>query len=406
MEEIVDLKNVEYDLVEIIDKKNIIENTMDIEVENTHRYILKNGIVSHNSVSILTQTTSGIEPVFLVAYKRRRKINPQEKDARIDFIDKQGDAWQEYQVFHEKFEIWLKINGYNVEEVKKMSSEDLDKLIEISPYYKATSADVDWVKNVEMQGLLQKHVDHSISKTINLPADATEELVAKVYETGWRVGCKGLTVYRDGCRSGVLVSNKEEKTKKAITENHALKRPKSINADVWTFQNNYEKWVAIVGKIAPTECEVEIPYELFTGKLDSFPIPSYVEEGQIIKRKIKNEEGEEVSIYDFRYIDKDGYPVEMAGLSRSFNEEYWNYAKLISAILRHGMPMQYAVSLVSTLKLQGDMLNTWKNGVVRILKRYVEDGIISNDKCEVCGSKLTYVEGCLKCNGCGYSKCS
>jgi ribonucleoside-diphosphate reductase alpha chain len=367
-------------------------------------------IAPTGSVSILTQTTSGIEPVFLPNYMRRRKINPQEKDARIDFTDKQGDTWQEYPVFHHKFETWLQVNGYNVEEIKKMTSAEINKIVEKSPYYKATSADVDWVKKVEMQGRIQKHVDHSISVTVNLPSDVTEELVSKVYETGWRVGCKGLTVYRDGCRSGVLISStKEEKPKKSF-DNNARKRPKVVNADVWTFNNNYEKWVAIVGRLAPEGMEQteenELPYELFTGKLDSFPIPSYVEKGQVIKRKIKDKEGKDVSVYDFRYVDKDGYPVEMAGLSRSFNEEYWNYAKLISAILRHGMPMQYAVNLINSLKLQGDMLNTWKNGVVRTLRKYVSNGTISQDTCEICGAKLVYVEGCLKCNSCGqFSKC-
>lgn len=395
------------------EKKNPFIQRIKEEDEGLYKEMMTYGrrnialltIAPTGSVSILTQTTSGIEPVFLPNYMRRRKINPQEKDARVDFIDKQGDSWQEYPVFHHKFETWLEINGYNVEEVKKMSAADITKIVEKSPYYKATSADVDWVKKVEMQGKIQKHVDHSISVTVNLPNDATEELVAKVYETGWRVGCKGLTVYRDGCRSGVLIANKEEKTKKTF-ESHAIKRPKAVNADVWTFQNNYEKWVAIVGKIAPEASSEEIPYELFTGKLDSFPIPPYVEKGQIIKRKVKNEEGKEVSIYDFRYVDKDGYPVVMAGLSRSFNEEYWNYAKLISAILRHGMPMPYVVNLIEGLKLNGDSLNTWKNGVVRTLKKYIKDGTVSQDTCEHCGAKLIYVEGCLKCNSCGqYSKC-
>jgi len=362
-------------------------------------------IAPTGSVSIVTQTTSGIEPVFLLNYKRRRKINPQEKDARVDFTDKQGDCWQEYPVFHHKFDVWLQANGYNLEDVKKMTDEEISKIVEKSPYYKATSADVDWVKKVEMQGKMQKHVDHSISVTVNLPNEVTEELVAKVYETGWKVGCKGLTVYRDGSRSGVLISNKEEKPKKTF-ESHAVKRPKTVNADVWTFQNNYEKWVAIVGKVSPAEGIDEMPYELFTGRLDSFPIPSYVEKGQVIKRRIKDKKGQDISVYDFRYVDKDGYPVEMAGLSRAFNEEYWNYAKLISAILRHGMPMHYVVALIGGLKLKGDSLNTWKNGVDRTFRRYIKDGTISQDTCEVCGAKLMYVEGCLKCNSCGqYSKC-
>lgn len=363
-------------------------------------------IAPTGTASLMTQTTSGIEPVFLPIYMRRRKINPQEKDVRIDFTDKQGDNWQEYPVFHHKFGIWLEVNGYNIEEIKKMSSADLQKIVEKSPYYKATSNDVDWIKKVEMQGRIQKHVDHSISVTVNLPKDVSEDLVAKVYETGWRVGCKGLTVYRDGCRSGVLFSGKEEKPK-AGRKNHAPKRPRILSADVIAFQNKYEKWVAVVGKhdfeIENGELE---PFEIFTGKLESFSIPSYVEKGQIIKRKVKNEDGTEYSVYDFKYIDKDGYPVEMAGLSRSFDEEFWNYAKLISAILRHGMPMEYVVSTVESLKLKGDSLNTWQNGVIRILKKYIKDGTESSDKCPSCGAKLVYIEGCLKCEACGkFSKC-
>ena len=363
-------------------------------------------IAPTGTVSMMTQTTSGIEPVFLPSYTRRRKINPQEKGTKIDFTDKSGDSWQEYQVFHHKFETWLEINGYNVEDVKKMSSSEISEVVKNSPYYKATSADVDWVKKVEMQGKIQKHVDHSISVTVNLPNDVTEEMVAKVYETGWRAGCKGLTVYRDGSRSGVLVSSKDEKQNKKTYENNAAKRPKIVNCDVFTFQNNYEKWVAVVGKVAPFDGADEVPYELFTGRLEAFPIPSYVEKGQVIKRKSKNGNGQDTSVYDFKYTDKDGYSVEMAGLSRSFNEEYWNYAKLISAILRHGMPIQYVLNLISSLKLKGDSLNTWKSGVERVLRKYIKDGTESADICEICGAKLVYVEGCLKCNSCGqFSKC-
>jgi len=359
-------------------------------------------IAPTGSVSVLTQTTSGVEPAFMVYYKRRRKINPHEKDAKVDFVDKQGDSWQEYSVFHHKFAIWLENNDYNVDDIKLLSSSEIEKIVEKSPYHKATSADVDWVKKVEMQGMLQKEVDHSISTTVNLPKEVTKELVSKVYETAWKVGCKGLTVYRDGSRSGILISNKEVKIKKSF-ENNAVKRPKIIEADVWKFFNNSEKWVAIVGKIPILDTEESTPYELFTGKLDSFNIPSYVEKGQIIKRKIKGER----SVYDFKYVDKDGYSVEMAGLSRSFKEEYWNYAKLISAILRHGMPIQYIVTLVDGLSLDGDFLNTWKNGVIRILKRYVKNGTTSSISCPVCGAELIYTEGCLKCNSCGqYSKCS
>jgi len=366
-------------------------------------------IAPTGTASLMTQTTSGIEPVFLPIYMRRRKINPQEKDVRVDFTDKQGDTWQEYPVFHHKFGIWLEANEYNIEEVKKMSSDEISKIVEKSPYFKATSADVDWVKKVEMQGKIQKHVDHSISVTVNLPSDVTEELVEKVYETGWVVGCKGLTVYRDGCRGGILISGKEDKTKKEVlSDSHAVKRPKVVTADVVTFQNNYEKWVAIIGRVKPENAEndEEKPYEIFTGKLDSFQIPAYVEKGQVIKRKIKDKKGEDVSIYDFRYIDKDGFPVEMAGLSRSFNKEYWNYAKLISGLLRHRMPMVSLINLVSSLNLDGDALSTWKNGVIRILKKYIKDGTESSDNCPSCGAKLVYIEGCLKCQACGkFSKC-
>jgi len=361
------------------------------------------------TTSLMTRTTSGIEPVFKPIYKRRRKVNPQEKDAKVDFVDKQGDSWQEYAVFHHNFELWLKINGYDIDTVKKMSEAELNDVVKKSPYHKATAHDVDWVKKVEMQGKIQKHIDHSISVTVNLPKDIGEDVVSKVYETGWKSGCKGITVYREGSREGVLLSNSDKKTTASV-ENHARKRPKTVNADVFTFQNNYEKWVAVIGKLAPEggeqSEESEVPYELFTGKLDSFPIPSYVEKGQVIKKKVKNENGEEHSVYDFKYIDKDGYPVEMGGLSRSFDEEYWNYAKLISAILRHRMPMMYAVNLINSLKLEGDTLNTWKNGVIRVLKRYIKDGTKSRNTCEFCGASLVYSEGCLKCEACGkYSKC-
>jgi ribonucleoside-diphosphate reductase alpha chain len=362
-------------------------------------------IAPTGTTSLMTRTTSGIEPVFKPIYKRRRKINPQEKDTKSDFTDKQGDAWQEYVVFHYNFELWLKINNYDIEAVKKMNESEIAEVVKKSPYYKATAHDVDWVKKVEMQGRIQKHVDHSISVTVNLPEEISEEVVSKVYEAGWKTGCKGITVYREGSREGVLISNSEKK-QPASAEINAVKRPKVVNADVIQFQNNYEKWVAIIGKVAPEEGAEERPYELFTGKLDSFNIPLYVEKGQVIKRKEKNKSGEVSSIYDFKYIDKDGYPVEMAGLSRSFNKEYWNYAKLISGLLRQRMPIQYVASVVAGLKMDDADLNTWKNGVVRIINKYIKDGTQSKNTCEHCGAKLVYSEGCLKCEACGkFSRC-
>lgn len=358
-------------------------------------------IAPTGSVSIMTQTTSGIEPVFLVSYMRRRKINPNDKDARIDFVDEIGDAWQEYAVFHHKFETWLEVNGYDVDEVKNWNKNKIDKLIKKSPYHKATSNDVDWVKKVEMQGRVQRHIDHSISVTVNLPNDISEEMVAKVYETGYKWGCKGVTVYRDGSRSGVLVSaddKKNEEIEKIFADHNAPKRPKKLKADVIKFQNNLEKWIAVIGLLD------DRPYEIFTGKLDGFgSIPNSVETGEIVKSKDKKGN----SRYDFVYKDKDGYNVTIEGLSRSFNKEYWNYAKLISGVLRHGMPMQYVVDLIDSLSLDSDVINTWKNGVKRVIKRYIPDGTKIENQCpnneEECG--LEFKEGCLSCYKCDYSQC-
>jgi len=353
------------------------------------------------SVSILTQTSSGIEPVFMVSYMRRRKINPDDKDARVDFTDEVGDCWQEYPVFHHKFETYLKVNGYNLDEVKEMSQEEINAIAAESPYNGATSNDVDWVKKVEMQGMVQKHIDHSISVTVNLPNDVSEEMVAKVYETGWKAGCKGMTVYRDGSRSGVLVSTsekKDEETKKFFADNHAPKRLKKMEAEIVRFQNNLEKWIAVVGTLDGR------PYEMFTGKLEGFPaIPSSIDKGFIVKAR--NEDG--TSRYDFRYEDKEGHGVIIEGLSRSFDKEYWNYAKMISGVLRHGMPLPYVVDLIGSLNLDDDVLSTWKNGVVRVIKRFIPDGTKSDNKCPQCEQdSLVFQEGCLICSNCGQSKCS
>jgi ribonucleoside-diphosphate reductase alpha chain len=352
------------------------------------------------SVSIMTQTSSGIEPVFSIYYMRRRKINPDDKNARVDFVDEVGDHWQEYPVFHHKFEDYLEAKGYNINDVKSMSHEEINAIIEKSPYFGATSNDVDWVKKVEMQGMVQKHIDHSISVTVNLPNDISEEMVAKVYETGWKAGCKGMTVYRDGSRSGVLVSASEKKAEekeKLFEDHHAPKRPKKLEAEVLRFQNNLEKWIAVVGTLDGR------PYEFFTGKLDGLPaIPNSVERGFVVKAR--SEDG--TSRYDFQYEDKDGYKVTIEGLSRSFDKEYWNYAKMISGVLRHGMPLPYVVDLVGSLNLEDDTLMTWKNGVTRVIKKFIPDGTKSDNKCPNCDQdSLVFQEGCLTCSNCGVSKC-
>lgn len=350
------------------------------------------------TVSLMAQTTSGIEPVFLPAYKRRRKVNPNDKNVKVAFIDEVGDSWEEYNVFHPKFETWLSIKGYNIEEVKSLDDDSLNKIVEQSPYYKATSNDVDWVSKVSLQGSVQKWVDHSISVTINLPNDVSEELVDELYRTGWKEGCKGITVYRDGSRSGVLIS-KSEKKETAENDQNNFKRPKVLNAEIQRFNNDDEKWVAFVG------LKDGKPYEIFTGISDEdmFPIPSSVKNGQIIK--IRDEDGE--ARYDFRYKDKYGYLNTIGGLSHQFNKEFWNYAKLISSVLRHGMPIEKAVNLIDSMNFDSDNINSWKAGVKRALKKYVPDGTkVNRAKCKECSSEnIVYQEGCLTCSDCGSSKC-
>jgi ribonucleoside-diphosphate reductase alpha chain len=353
------------------------------------------------SVSICTQTTSGIEPAFKISYKRRRKVNPNDKNNKIDFVDDIGDAWEEYNVFHPKFLKWLKVNDYDVNEVKTYSDEQLTPIIKKSPYYKATANDIDWLAKVKMQGAIQKWVDHSISVTVNIPSETTEEMVSKIYQTAWDSGCKGVTIYREGSRSGVLVENQKKEEGEDFKETRAPQRPKKLEAEVVRFQNDYEKWVAVVGLLKGK------PYEIFTGKAEDFFLPPNVTKGWVIKNK---EDGVAESRYDFQFEDKQGYKVTIEGLSRTFSEEYWNYAKLISGILRHGMPLIYAVELISDLSLDSDSINTWKNGVARALKRFIPDGTpVEGTKCpnEKCGDPkgLVYKEGCLTCNSCGYSKC-
>ncbi len=357
-------------------------------------------IAPTGSTSLMSQTTSGIEPVFLPMYKRRRKVNPNDPDVKVSFIDEIGDSWEEYAVFHHKFVDWLKANEYDPETLQTMSDEEVSAILEKSPYWKATSNDVDWVSKVKMQGRIQKWVDHSISVTINLPENATEELVGQLYVTAWESGCKGVTVYRDGSRSGVLIANKKEAKPESEEQLPTFKRPKSLEAEIIRFNNNDEKWIAFVGILN------DRPYEIFTGLADEemFPIPKSIKKGQILKVKDKNGK----SRYDFQYIDKYGYENTMGGLSHMFNSEFWNYAKLISGVLRHGMPIPDVVQLVSSLRLDTETINTWKNGVERALKKYIPDGTKpkTGTKCSECNSEnVVYSEGCLICQDCGHSKC-
>jgi ribonucleoside-diphosphate reductase alpha chain len=367
-------------------------------------------IAPTGSVSLCTQTTSGIEPVFMVVYKRRRKVNANDKDTHPTFIDSVGNAFEEYNVFHHKFLTWLEVNGYNVNEVMHYDDEKLNAIIAKSPYYKATANDIDWVNKVKMQGSMQKWVDHSISVTVNVPKETTEELVSQIYTTAWECGCKGMTIYRDGSRDGVLVAKDEKKKEEKKTSasndpsrpdeikmNSAPQRPKELECDVVRFQNNYEKWIAFVGKLN------DKPYEIFLGNADEIFLPPFVDKGLIIKEKTKGE----ASRYDFQYLDKGGYPVTIQGLSRMFNKEYWNYAKLISGVLRHGMPINYVIEMVQNLTVEEDNINTWKNGIARALKKYIPDGTkVTGKVCPNCGQNtIIYQDGCMLCTNCGHSKC-
>ncbi len=357
-------------------------------------------IAPTGTTSLMTQTTSGIEPVFLPVYKRRRKVNPNDKDSRVDFVDEVGDSWEEYVVFHHRFKEWMRVKGHDTE--KNYDEKELEELVKQSPYYQATSNDVDWLSKVRMQGAVQKWVDHSISVTINLPNNVSEDLVGQLYLEAWQAGCKGVTVYRDGSRSGVLISNEEKKAEEEENSNSPFptSRPNTLKSDVVRFQNNKDKWIAFIGLIDGR------PYEIFTGFADDedgILIPRWVNEGLIIKNR--NEDG--TSRYDFQYQNKRGYKTTIEGLSHKFNPEYWNYAKLISSTLRHGMSIEKVVDLINSLQLDSESINTWKNGVARALKRYIADGTVAKkQKCTNCNSSnLIYQEGCLTCKDCGSSKC-
>ena len=370
-------------------------------------------IAPTGTTSLLTQTTSGIEPVFMPVYKRRRKVNPSDKDVHVDLVDENGDSFEEFIVYHHKLVTWMQINNIPVRH--DYTQEELNAIVAKSPYYKATANDVDWVNKVRMQGEVQKWVDHSISVTINLPNDISEEMVNKLYVEAWRSGCKGCTVYRDGSRTGVLVAltdsdkKKEEEKEKAATEEsasrymaeeeHILKRPVELEADVVRFQNKKEKWIAFIGLIDGR------PYEIFTGIADDDEgifCPKSVTKGKIIKAI--GEDG--VKRYDFQFINKRGFKTTIEGLSEKFNPEFWNYAKLISGVLRYGMPIHQVLKLVSSLELDSQSINTWKMGVERALKRYIHNGEAAAERCPNCGQDtLVYQEGCLICTNCGTSRC-
>ena len=354
-------------------------------------------IAPTGTTSLMSQTTSGIEPVFRTVYKRRRKINPSDVDTHVDYVDETGEKFQEYNVYHHNFVKWLDANGYDTSRLATISDAELDEWVAASPYYKATANDIDWVAKVKMQGAIQKWVDHSISVTVNLPNDVSEALVADVYRTAWECGCKGVTVYRDGCRDGVLL-DKKSKSKQPDDAGQVRKRPRSIPADIVRFKNGKEDWIAFVG------LQDGRPYEVFTGKIeeDAMYIPPKIRKGFIIK--VREEDGSKR--YDFQYTDRYGYTNTIGGISRLFNEEFWNYAKLISGVLRHGMPIEKTVSLIESLHLDSESINTWKTGVCRALKQYIVDGTKSKGKCPSCGQEnMAYQNGCLTCMSCGYSKC-
>ena len=379
----------------------------DLMTQYGRRNIACLTIAPTGTTSIMTQTTSGIEPVFQPVYRRRRKVNPNDKNVHVDLVDEVGDSFEEYVVFHHKFITWMNANGYTYDASHRYTTAEIDELVAKSPYYKATANDVDWMEKVHMQGAIQKWVDHSISVTINLPNDVSEELVGQLYEEAWRCGCKGCTVYRDGSRTGVLegikekkkeVSKKEEKNCVCF-DNKVRIRPAELECDVVRFQNNKDKWIAFVG------IKDGVPYEIFTGLADDeegILLPKSVTKGKIIR--VVQEDG--TKRYDFQFVNSRGFKTTMEGLSYKFDKEFWNYAKLISGVLRYGMPIDQVIKMISTLQMDSETINSWKVGVERALKKYIQDGtVVQGQVCPNCGNALIFEEGCMHCRECGYSRC-
>lgn len=381
----------------------------NLMVQHGRRNIACLTIAPTGTTSIMTQTTSGIEPVFQPVYRRRRKVNPNDKNVHVDLVDEVGDSFEEYVVFHHKFITWMNANGYTYDASHRYTTEEIDELVKKSPYYKATANDVDWMEKVHMQGAIQKWVDHSISVTINLPNDVTEELVGKLYEEAWRCGCKGCTVYRDGSRTGVLEGMKEKKKDEAQSkkdekncvcfDNKVRIRPAELECDVVRFQNNKDKWIAFVG------LKDGVPYEIFTGLADDeegILLPKSVTKGKIIR--VALEDG--THRYDFQFVNSRGFKTTMEGLSYKFDKEFWNYAKLISGVLRYGMPIDQVIKMISGLQMDSETINSWKVGVERALKKYIQDGtVVQGQVCPNCGNALIFEEGCMHCRECGYSRC-
>ena len=358
-------------------------------------------IAPTGSVSLMTQTTSGIEPVFMPIYKRRRKVNPNEENVHVDFVDEHtGESFEEYIVFHPKFKVWMETRGIFAKE--RYTQKELDELVALSPYAGAAANDIDWKEKVRMQGEIQKYVDHSISVTINLPESVTEDVVDELYRTAWKAGAKGCTVYRENSRAGVLVSATSKKKDSDEIDKVIEDRPISLSADVIRFKNNKENWIAFVGKLSD-----ESPYEIFTGLVDDengiFELPKSITSGHIVKRI--REDGKKT--YDFEFENKKGTKVIVEGLNAKFNPEFWNYSKLLSSVLRYRMPMNHVLHLVESLDIKEDSINSWKSGVTRALKKFVKNGddVVGGEKCPDCGSKLVYQDGCVKCMNCGFSKC-
>ena len=380
----------------------------ELMVKHGRRNIACLTIAPTGTTSIMTQTTSGIEPVFQPVYRRRRKVNPNDKNVHVDLVDEVGDSFEEYVVFHHKFITWMNANGYTYDPAHRYTTAEIDELVEKSPYHKATANDVDWLEKVHMQGAIQKWVDHSISVTINLPNDVSEELVGQLYEEAWRCGCKGCTVYRDGSRTGVLEGMKDKKKKEeskkeekncVCFDNKIRIRPAELECDVVRFQNNKDKWIAFVG------LKDGVPYEIFTGLADDeegILLPKSVTKGKIIR--VVQEDG--TKRYDFQFVNSRGFKTTMEGLSYKFDKEFWNYAKLISGVLRYGMPIDQVIKMISSLQMDSESINSWKVGVERALKKYIQDGtVVQGQVCPNCGNALIFEEGCMHCRECGYSRC-